>query len=376
MAFLLTQSRGGPVDVCLSIAAELRRTGRAEVRVYGPVPDRGADELGAAMIPFDVPSKMSLGAMRRLCADVRSWQPDVVHAHDRRATLVVAALRAHRDRPALVQTYHGLPEDIDERWIRGDRDTPTPSRYTRATLVADAVLARVIDMSAAPSPPLLRFLRSRLRVPAHRLRHLDNGLDLPSPGPLHRGPVRHLLFIGILRPAKGLMDLLDALECPGVLPDDAFLTIAGDGPQRVEIETRIASSALAGRVRMLGFRHDVAALVRAADAVVVPSRLEQQPAAVIQAMAAGRPVLATDTGDVASMLDVPGAARFIAAPGDVRGLAEQLSRLLADPDPGRTGRLLARRAVERFSVEVGAAAHLALYAQLGRSARSSVRGSA
>jgi glycosyltransferase involved in cell wall biosynthesis len=72
-------------------------------------------------------------------------------------------------------------------------------------------------------------------------------------------------------------------------------------------------------------------------------------------------VVATDTGGVADMLDVPGSALRLAAPGDVSALAKQLRALFADPEPARTGRLLAARARERFSPEVCAQRHLELY---------------
>jgi glycosyltransferase involved in cell wall biosynthesis len=105
-------------------------------------------------------------------------------------------------------------------------------------------------------------------------------------------------------------------------------------------------------------------LLARADALVLPSRMEQQPLVVAEAMAAGKPVLATDCGGVADMLDVPGAGSWLAGPGDVDGLAGALRELFAEPDPGRTGRLLAERARARFAPEVCADAHLRLYERL------------
>jgi len=99
---------------------------------------------------------------------------------------------------------------------------------------------------------------------------------------------------------------------------------------------------------------------------VQPSRMEQQPLVVAAAMAAGKPVLATDTGGVADMLAVPGAVSHLAEPGNVADLARALRALFVDPDPGRTGGLLAARARERFAPEVCADRHLALYGELLR----------
>lgn len=363
VAFVLTQDRGGPVDVVRALAGELHRTGAADVRVFGPPPRRGAGPLRPVWTESGVGTKGDVGGARVLLDRVRAWGPDVVHAHDRRAGLVVAGARRHRRRPVLVQTYHGVPEDVAETWFRGLPGATPPSRYTRATLAADAVLARVLDRTVVPAEPMRRFLTGRLRVPAARLHHVDNGLDLGGPEP-PTGPVRHLLVVGLLLARKGIGDLLEALARPGVFPAGARLTIAGEGPERAAIEARIARPDLAGRVEMLGFRSDVPELMRGADAVVVPSRMEQQPLVVIEAMAAGKPVLATDTGDAATMLDAPGATRHLAVPGDVGSLADALRRLFDDPDPGVTGKLLAARAAERYSSQACAAAHQDLYRSL------------
>ncbi|MBW0103469.1 glycosyltransferase family 4 protein [Pseudonocardia sp. KRD291] len=358
IAFTLTQDRGGPVDVCLALAAELVGSGAADVRVFGPPPARGAGALAAHWTETGVDTKLDVAAARALAAQLREWEPDVVHAQDRRAGLVLAGMRTARRRPQLVQTYHGVPEDVTEPWFRGLPGAARPSGYTRATLAADAVVGRLLDRTVVPSEPMRRFLHDRLRLPARRLVHVDNGLELgPSAPPEH--PVRHLLVVGLLLARKGIADLLAALARPGTMPADAHLTIAGDGPERAAIEELAAG--FGGRVAMLGFRSDVPALMRAADAVVVPSRMEQQPLVVIEAMAAGKPVVATDTGDVATMLGDP---RLLAVPGDVDSLAAALRRLFEDPDPAATGRALAERAADRYSAATAARAHLDLYARL------------
>jgi glycosyltransferase involved in cell wall biosynthesis len=207
------------------------------------------------------------------------------------------------------------------------------------------------------------FLRRRLLVPANRLTHIDNSVHLPAARPA-AGPVRRLAFAGLLVARKGLLPLLDALAMPGVMPPDATLTVIGDGPQRAEAERSASRPELAGRVRFLGFRTDVPALLCEHDALVLPSTMEQQPLVVAEAMAAGKPVVATDTGGVADMLDVPGTVSRLARPGDVAGLAARLRELFADPDPAGAGRLLAARARQRFAPEVAARRHLQLYREL------------
>ncbi|MEV4054815.1 glycosyltransferase family 4 protein [Amycolatopsis sp. NPDC049688] len=361
IAFLLTQDRGGPVDVTVRLAATLAADG-LDVRVFGPVPARGASTIDGLHEELVVSEKEDFAAAGRARAAIRAWRPDVVHAQDRRAGLVTAGLRFARGRrPALVQTYHGVPDDVAEPWFRGDRGAAGPSAYTRTVLAADAVVARVLDRTVVPAEAMGTFLRRRLRVPAGRLVHIDNCVSPAEPEP-PRGPVRHLVFAGLLVERKGILDLLAALALPGVLPPDARLTVVGDGPQRAEAER--AAQRLAGRVTFLGFRPDVPALLAAADALVLPSTMEQQPLVVAEAMAAGKPVLATATGGVPAMLDVPGAPAFLAPPGDVPALAARLRALFAEPDPGRVGRLLAERAHARYRPEACARRHLALYDRL------------
>ncbi|MEU4804221.1 glycosyltransferase family 4 protein [Actinosynnema sp. NPDC023587] len=351
---MLTQDRGGPVDVTVRLAATLAASGEAEVRVFGPRPARGGELIAGCHEPVSVLGKGDLPGGRLARDAVRAWRPDVVHAQDRRAGLVSAGLRL---RHKVVQTYHGLPDDVSEAWFRGVPGAVGPSSYTRTVLAADAGVARFVHRTVVPATSMGEFLQRRLRVPAHRVAHIDNCVEIPEAAP-PRGPVRRLVFVGLLVERKGLPVLLAALA--GVMPDDATLTVIGDGPLRLAAEEQ-ARRLLPGRVEFLGFRPDVADQLRRHDALVLPSLLEQQPLVVAEAMAAGKPVVATDTGGVAEML-VDGAG--LAAPGDVEGLAVCLKGLFTDPVPGRWGRLAALRARTRFSPEVCAQRHLALYREL------------
>jgi glycosyltransferase involved in cell wall biosynthesis len=361
VAFVLTQDRGGPVDVCVMLAGELDRRG-AEVALFGPRPARGAAAVEHLLRSGGVDRKGDLAGLARFRREIAAWGPEVVHAQDRRSGLVIAGLGAAaralgRPAPATVHTYHGVPDDVGQEWFAGTGG-PAPSRYTRTVLAADAVVTRSVQRTVVPSESMAGFLARRLRVPAARMVHIDNGVPLPSPAP-PGGPVRELLFVGLLVERKGVVDLLRAMSVPGAVPADVRLTVAGDGPARAEVED--AARPLGDRVRLLGFREDVPELLAKADALVLPSRMEQQPLVVAEAMAAGKPVLATDCGGVAEMLDVPGAARYLARPGDIGSLADALRLLLTDDDPARTGAALARAAHARFSPERATDRHLALY---------------
>ncbi|KJK52332.1 glycosyl transferase [Lentzea aerocolonigenes] len=348
VAFLLTQDRGGPVDVTVRLATALQAS--TEVRVFGPKPARDAHLIDHQEI--SVPRKGDLKASREARAAIKAWRPDVVHAQDRRSGLVCAGLS---DIP-VVHTYHGVPDDVSEQWFRAARP-PRPSMYTMTVLAADALVARRVARTIVPAPAMDKFLRERLRVPAQRITHIDNCVTIGDAEP-PTTPVRRLLFVGLLTERKGLPILLEALR--GALPRDVTLTVAGDGPLRAKCE----ELARGLPVEFLGFRADVPELIGKHDALVLPSTMEQQPLVIAEAMAAGKPVVATDTGGVADMLDVPGTALRLAAPDNPASLAKQLRALFADPDPAVTGRLLAKNARERFSSEVCAQHHLELYREL------------
>lgn len=360
IAYLLTQDRGGPVDVTTRLAREVADLGGHTVAVFGPPPARGRDAVHDIHHPIDVPRKGDLRALGRARSALRSWQPTIVHAQDRRAGLVVAGMQWFPGGPrAVLQTYHGVPDDVTEPWFRGERGADGPSGYTRLVLAGDAATAAASTRTVVPATAMGEFLHRRLRISDQRIVHLDNGVVLPEATP-PVGPVRRLLFVGLLVERKGLVDLLTAMQRPGVLRDGVTLTVAGDGPARAEAERLAAGPGLAGRVEFLGFRTDVPDLLADHDALLLTSRMEQQPLVVAEAMGAGKPVLATDTGGVAEMLDIPG-YRYLARPGDVGSIEAALVRLLTDPDSGRVGRSLADRARRRYSVERSAAAHLELY---------------
>lgn len=352
LAFVLTQDRGGPVDVTVQLAAELAARDRIDVRVFAPVPARGAGEIDGLIEEVHVDGKGALGAIRAARRRITAWRPDVVHAQDRRSGLVCAGLR----RP-VVHTYHGVPDDVPLSWLGGAR-RPGPSRYTRAVLAADAAVARTVTRTVVVAPAMTEVLVRRLRVPAQKVVHIDNGLRLP-PARAVTGPPRRLLFVGLLVPRKGVHLLLAALADPR-LPADLTLRIAGDGPERAALEGQARALGLAARVEFLGFRDDVPELLAEADAFVLPAQLEQQPLVLIEAMGAGLPCLGTDVGGVADLL---GDAGLVVPAATAAAVADGLVALLGS-DVADLGARAARRARSRFSIETCADRHLDLYSSL------------
>jgi len=169
---------------------------------------------------------------------------------------------------------------------------------------------------------------------------------------------------GRLEPQKGVADLLSAIDEVRQSAPEVMLLLAGDGPDRPDLERRVEALDLAAHVRFLGVRSDVPALLARSDVVVLASRWEGLPNVVLEGMAASRPVVVTDVGGCSELVE-DGRTGTVVPPGRASQLAAAISALRDDPagrdDLGRA----ARREVEaRFSVARMVTAYQDLYLEL------------
>lgn len=157
-----------------------------------------------------------------------------------------------------------------------------------------------------------------------------------EPGRYEARPVgrrgRRILFVGRLAAVKGLPVLFDALV--RLAPDfpDLAVTLIGDGPERQGLEGEAAALGLAGMVEFAGYQGQsgVAAALAESDLLVLPSFAEGLPVVLMEALAAGLPVVTTRIAGVAELVE-DGISGFLVPPGDAAALAEKLAILLADP---------------------------------------------
>jgi glycosyltransferase involved in cell wall biosynthesis len=354
VAFVLTQDRGGPVDLTVGLALELAGRPGVEVAVVGPPPVTSAGDVGDLLHPCSVPSKADVRAMAGLGRTLRGLRPDVVHAQDRRALLAVTVARAGRP---LVATFHGLPDAAAGAWLRAGplAGRPVPPSAA-AALAADAALCRRAAATVVPSASLATFLRQRLKVPSRRLHVVPNGVAARVP--VEPGPVRRLVSVGSFAPPKAVPVLVRAFAAVAARHPGVTLDLVGDGDERAACQALAAELGVADRIGFPGYRTDVAERLRAADAFVLPSVNENLPLALLEAMATGLPCVASAVGGVPEAL---GGAGLLVRPGDEGDLAAALDRLCADPAlAARLGRAAARRSA-RYTVDRCASAHLAVY---------------
>lgn len=145
---------------------------------------------------------------------------------------------------------------------------------------------------------------------------------------------------------------------------DATVVCVGDGPMRAECERRVAALGLTGRVRFVGTRHDVPAVLSACDLLVHPSLQEGFSNALLEGMAAGLPVVATAVGGNPEAVR-DGVTGYLVPPRDSRALAEAVLRILDLPDRGRAlGRAGRERVLEEFQLDTMVRRYEALYDDL------------
>jgi glycosyltransferase involved in cell wall biosynthesis len=231
----------------------------------------------------------------------------------------------------------------------GSRRDVNPGR-TRAQLgaqrLAYAAAHRVVANSQAAADRL-----QVERVAADRIAVIPNGVDLErflQPRP-RRGAIRRVITVANLRPEKAHDVLVAAAaRLASAHPDLEFL-IVGDGPRRPALEGLVRERGLERQVRLLGHREDVPALLADADLYVLPSRSEAFPNGIIEAMAAGLPVVACGVGGMLELVQ-PGRTGALVRPDDPVGLAEAIRGIVEDPARARDMGAAGRRDVEqRFS---------------------------
>lgn len=367
IAFLLTQDRGGPVDLTTSLATELAgRAGAPEVVVLGPASVTGPGPLRGLLHPVQVRSKGDVRGFSAVAGLLREVAPDVIHAQDRRAGLV-SAMVADRKVP-IVLTFHGVPDRAAGRWVQaGPYHGRRPGLAGGSRLVADAIVSRAITCTVAPSAAMAGFLRHELRVPARRLRLLRSGVAIP-PRP-RRGPaVRTFVTVSSFAPCKATPLLVKAfLAIAGSRPGLRLLMI-GDGHDRGRCEELARRSGRGHQVEFAGFRTDIAAQLLRADAFVLPSVNENLPLALLQGMAAGMPCIAAGVGGIPEM--VGGHCGLLVPPGDAEALSAAMVRLADEPALAASLGAAARiRVTESYSLARCADDHVRLWSDVAGSRR-------
>ncbi len=316
--------------------------------------------------PLRVPSlRRNVGwrdvrALAALCLIIARLRPNVVHTHAAKAgTLgrLAARIAPGRSGRVLVHTFHGhsLSGYFSSPAATGFRaiERFLARRTTRLVAVSEEVREDLVSLNVAErerfevircgfdfSPFLVTDTERALR--RERLRA---ELGIPS-------HARVLTLVARLVPIKRVDRFLRVANMLAER-DDTYFLVVGDGELRGGLEASSDARALAERLIWAGFRRDIADVCFASDAVALTSDNEGTPISLIEALAAGTPVVSTDVGGVATVV-IDGETGLLATPDRERGLAEATLRLLDDQRLARRlaqegrGHVLASFGVERM----------------------------
>ena len=350
--------RGGQNQVLLTVLG-LRALGHRAALVAhgeGELHTRAAE--GLELVPLTPRTEMDLAAAFRLSRVIMRLRPDVIHAHDPHGVAMASlalSMGSPDPRPPLVASrrvdFH-LKDNALSRW-----------KY------------RQVDRFICASD-LIRTMLIHDGVPADSTVTVHEGIDLAHVEAAPRADIHgefwlphHAPIVGnvaALVPHKGQRHLIEAAAL--VLPraPDARFVIAGEGELRPTLERQIREHHLEKHVFLAGFRPDVLSLHKGFDVFVMSSVTEGLGTSLLDAMACGKPVVATSAGGMPEVV-VDGETGVLVPPRDDRALAAAIVRLLGDEDlRGRLGAAGLARVREHFSAERMIGDTLAVYEEVVR----------
>lgn len=303
-----------------------------------------------------------LKALRKL---IRELKPDIVHTHSSKAGALGRTASSMEGIGRRVHTPHTFAFAFAGGFSMGKR-----ALFYGIERALGRMTDRLICVSASEAEQA-----QRLRIVSQsRIRVIPNGVD---PEPFRKSPSRAearrslgwsgkrpiALLVALWNPAKGQ---LEACEAWARIPEERrpLLVLAGavsDEAYGAEVRSAIDRLKLTDSILPLGHRSDIPLLLAAADFVIVPSRWEGMPYSVLEAMAAGRAVLATATNGSRDAV-VDGSTGILVSVGDVDSLAAHAQRLAGDPaECKRLGDAGRARALSEFTIDTMLERTMALY---------------
>lgn len=293
--------------------------------VDGPLADKMRAK-GITCFQLEMKNPFDRAAAKKLAAFCRENRIDVIHAQYPRENYIAILSKKYYPAPEVVFTSHltirqnAVWKFFNRRMMKKDKCVISVCGEGRDILISNG-------------------------VPADRIKVIFNGID-PGDPPAPRVPGRErpalgeklpdgavaMLILARLAPEKGLLFLLDALKAArGKTDAPIYLYIAGDGDQKPELEARIKELGLEDRARLLGFRTDGPDLLRDADVYLNSSSSnEAMSFAMLEALAAGLPLVATRVGGSPDLVKMGGDCGYVVDYGDADGFSDAMVKM-CDP---------------------------------------------
>lgn len=321
----------------------------------GPLADRLQSQGYTVHLPPADRPHPDYFAFRRVAAVMRQAQVDIVHTHNTQPFVDGGLASVLAGVPLLVHTDHA-------------RDFPDKLRYMVAEHVLSWRAYRVVGVSTHTTENLRRYEK----IASRKLVTIPNGIEAaPFVHPIDPVEVRArvglsptdtMLLLGArLDEQKGMPFLIDAVAALAGRVRDLHLVIAGEGPLRDALIQQAAARGVGDRVHFPGVRLDMPDLLRAADLFVMSSLWEGLPMVILEALAAGCPIVSTEVGGVPTAVQHDRTGVLV-PPRDPAALAHAIESLLQDA-PRRARYAAAGRALfhERFSADAMARRYEAIY---------------
>lgn len=303
---------------------------RERFRIVVACPPVMVEKLGSSL-PRDAElethefySPLDIRAALQFASCIRRHRIHILHSHMFHASMVASPIARLMRVPVTIETPH-----VREHWRKG---------WKRSYLV-DRFIARTVDAFIAVSQANAAFLRREKRISAKKVHVITNGIDTERFRPGYHDSSAFRQQLGIsdcdpivvvlarLEPQKGHAVLLSALpmvcrRIPGVR-----LLLVGEGSLREELETQAESLGISQNVFFVGHQRNIPEWLKISNFTVLPSFYEGLPLAVLESLAAGKPVIATAVDGTPEVV-LDGRTGLLVRPGDASALADAMCRLL------------------------------------------------
>ena len=339
----LDRKRFSPVVCCLTEKGDLAAS---------------VEALGVPVIALGKCQGFDIRVIPRLVRVMRRYRVEIVHTHVWSADIWFRAAAKLIGVPVVLVTEHNVA-----LWKR------------RVHKLLDRWFARMTDRIICVSEAVRMFCLEQVGLPGAKLLLIHNGIERkPFDVPAGRREIRAALgvdanasvviIVARLILQKGHRYFLEAMRVVCQRLPSTMALIVGNGSARAELEQLTQTLGLRGRVRFLGERTDVPALLHASDVFVLSSLHEGLPISLLEAMHAGLPAVVTDVGGNREAM-VNGETGYMVPPADAEALAEKIATLLTHQQLAASmGQAGQRRVRERFLVETMAQANQQLYETL------------
>lgn len=345
---------GGLERLAVDLALAQKRAGH-QLLVYcmfhaGPLA-ASLESAGIPVVPFRKSPGFSVSTMLAMAKRLREDRVDVIHGHNPGVHHYAALAARVAGVPVCINTRHS---------VTTSKGLPYQERYFRWMKPLTSHVVFVCDF-------VRRGLEHKLGYPQEKCSVILNGIPLApflahpaSPGG-NRPRVR-FGTIGRLVPAKGHSVLIDAFARVCQSAPGAELSIYGYGELREQLAAQISRLGLEGRVRLEGRTEDSAATLQHLDVFVFSSVNEGLPLVILEAMAAGLPIITTDVGGIPEVL--PKESAWRCPPGDAEALAGAMLHAVTCSDLRERGEIAQRMAATCYGLEYMATRYQDLYSSL------------